>query len=180
MSEEYEVFAKRMEETYPKMLGGHYGGFAISKGWWHIVESAMANIQQHLDWKAKNRQRDIELFTAREQGYEAVLKYYQGDHEEPSDWHIDNAESVMEEGIVIEPEIPQVVVQQIKEKFGGLRFYYEGGDDYVSGVVEMAESWAGKTCETCGSLGTRRHGGWVRTLCDTHEEELQTTRKQNV
>lgn len=69
--------------------------------------------------------------------------------------------------------VPPVVVQQIKEKFGGLRFYYEGGDEYIRGLVSMAESWAGHSCEECGSPGQRRTGGWVRTLCDLHEERRQ-------
>jgi hypothetical protein len=68
---------------------------------------------------------------------------------------------------------PQVVVSQIKEKFGGLRFYYDGGDDQVYGMVRMAESWAAHSCEQCGDLGTRRSGGWIRTLCDEHEKEYQ-------
>jgi hypothetical protein len=137
----------------------------------------MDNIQNHLDWKAKNRQRDIDLFNAREQGYEAVLSFYQGKSAEPSEWQIESAEQVMRDGVTIPDEVPQVVVEQIKEKFGGLRFYYQGGDDHTSGVVDMAESWAGKTCETCGSMGERRSGGWIRTLCDEHEAELK--RKQN-
>jgi hypothetical protein len=70
-------------------------------------------------------------------------------------------------------EIPQVVVEQIKEKFGGLRFYYQGGDEYVNGMVRLAEAWADATCEVCGEPGKRRSGGWIRTLCDTHEEERQ-------
>lgn len=175
---EYVEFQKRMEEKFPKMLSGHYGGFAISKGWWHIVESAMDNIQNHLDWKAKSRQRDIELFNAREQGYEAVLSFYQGKSASPSEWQIENAERVMQAGVTIADEVPQVIVEQIKEKFGGLRFYYQGGDDHTSGVIDMAESWAGKSCETCGAFGTKRTGGWMRTLCDIHEAELQA-RKQD-
>jgi hypothetical protein len=67
--------------------------------------------------------------------------------------------------------VSQVVVAQIKEKFGGLRFYYSGGDEYISGLVSMAESWAACSCETCGTPGERREGGWIRTLCDTHETE---------
>lgn len=66
--------------------------------------------------------------------------------------------------------VPQVTVNQIKEKFGGLRFYYSGGDEYISGLVSMAESWAGHSCETCGAPGKQRDGGWIRTLCDHHEE----------
>lgn len=69
--------------------------------------------------------------------------------------------------------IPQVVVSQIKEKFGGLRFYYDGGDDTVSGMVTMAEELASKTCEKCGAPGKVRPGGWITTLCDAHEEEHQ-------
>lgn len=72
----------------------------------------------------------------------------------------------------------QPVVAQIKEKFGGLRFYYDGGDSEVSGMVRMAEAWADHTCERCGSPATRRGGGWVRTLCDQHEAEYQKQRKQ--
>lgn len=72
-----------------------------------------------------------------------------------------------------EQVVPQVVVGQIKEKFGGLRFYYDGGDDSVYGMVRMAESWASKTCETCGKPGHQRSGGWIKTLCDEHEQERQ-------
>jgi len=73
---------------------------------------------------------------------------------------------------------PQVVVAQIKEKFGGLRFYYDGGDDKISGMVSMAESWAGHSCEKCGAPGKSRSGGWIRTLCDHHEEEYQKRQKE--
>lgn len=67
--------------------------------------------------------------------------------------------------------IPQVTVQQIKEKFGGLRFYYDGGDDHIQGLVDMAEVWASSTCEMCGKPGQSRHGGWIKTLCDEHDAE---------
>ena len=121
---EYETFAKSMEEKYPKMLNGRYGGFAVGKGWYPILEKLCANIQNHIDWRVKQGQ-----------------------------------------------DIAQVEVQQIKEKFGGLRFYYSGGDDHIHGMVQMAESFAGNLCEECGGMGQRRSGGWVRTLCDVHEAE---------
>jgi len=74
--------------------------------------------------------------------------------------------------------VPQVTVAQIKEKFGGLRFYYSGGDDEISGMVSMAESWAGHSCETCGVPGKSREGGWIKTLCDHHEAERQQRKKE--
>jgi hypothetical protein len=69
-------------------------------------------------------------------------------------------------------DVVQVTVAQVKEKFGGLRFYYEGGDDYIAGLVEMAEIWAENTCEVCGEHGNLRGDlSWIRTLCDEHYEE---------
>jgi hypothetical protein len=74
-------------------------------------------------------------------------------------------------------EIAQVEVDQIKEKFGGLRFYYSGGDDEISGMVRMAEAWADVACEECGAAGKRRSGGWIRTLCDVHEAAYQESKR---
>jgi len=45
-------------------------------------------------------------------------------------------------------------------------------------MVRMAESWADHSCETCGGPGKRRDGGWIKTLCDTHEAERQQRMKQ--
>ena len=72
-----------------------------------------------------------------------------------------------------------VTVSQVKEKFGSLRFYYDGGDPAIAGMVTMAEVWASHSCEECGSPGTRRGGGWIRTLCDHHEAERQAQMKKN-
>ena len=65
-----------------------------------------------------------------------------------------------------EPEV-RVDITQIKEKFGGLRFYYNGGDDYIDGMVTMAESLSYHICESCGT--TKNIGytkGWITTLCE--------------
>ena len=76
------------------------------------------------------------------------------------------------------PEVPQVTIAQIKEKFGELRFYYDGGDDYVRGLVSMAEAVTEITCEQCGKPGELRQGGWLKVLCDEHHKERES-RKQN-
>lgn len=75
--------------------------------------------------------------------------------------------------------IEPVVVIQIKEKFGGLRFYHDGGDQFVRGLVTMAEEWASHSCEECGKPGESRSGGWIRTLCDEHEAERQARMKHD-
>lgn len=74
--------------------------------------------------------------------------------------------------------VPQVVATQVKEKFGTLRFYYDGGDSKIDGMVRMAESMSGVTCEECGKPGETRSGGWVRVLCDEHEAIRQQKNKE--
>ena len=71
----------------------------------------------------------------------------------------------------------QVVADQIKEKFGTLRFYYSTiiktdfnvepvVDKIISDLVIRAEQKSSKTCEKTGKEGTlcSRHG-WLKTLC---------------
>jgi len=65
-----------------------------------------------------------------------------------------------------ERESLQVVADQVKEKYGTLRFYYSGGDEIVEGLVSMAESMTHRTCEDCGCPGEQTHTGWVKTLCE--------------
>jgi hypothetical protein len=62
-------------------------------------------------------------------------------------------------------------VDQIKEKFGKLRFYLSREDDVMHGMVSMAEHMSGQICETCGERGQLRTGSWLVTLCDKHHEE---------
>jgi hypothetical protein len=62
-----------------------------------------------------------------------------------------------------------LVILQIKEKFGGLRFYCEV-DDEMSELVHKAEQDSYKICEVCGNPGVLRSGGWIQTLCDEHAE----------
>jgi hypothetical protein len=63
-------------------------------------------------------------------------------------------------------EYEPVKFDQIKEKFGGIRIYYSGGDDYVRGVVSLADEISYKICEVCGNSGKPNKGGWITTLCD--------------
>jgi hypothetical protein len=66
---------------------------------------------------------------------------------------------------------------QIKEKFGGLRAYCYGADEYMSGAIDMAESMSYITCEVSGEKGRKRYKkkdldgiiipAWVKTLSDS-------------
>jgi hypothetical protein len=65
---------------------------------------------------------------------------------------------------------PQVVATDVKEKYGGLRFYHAGVNDEQDGMIQLAEALSERICEVCGSRGRRRGNGWVTTRCDAHAE----------
>ena len=64
-------------------------------------------------------------------------------------------------------------VIQVKEKFGGLRFYINEGTDEIHQRIGQAELESMKTCEITGKLGKIRTDiGWHRTLCDEEYERI--------
>jgi len=77
-----------------------------------------------------------------------------------------------------DPELVNVEAVQVKEKYGGLRFYYSGGDEHISGLVRMAEGLSMRTCEECGSPGDQNKVGWVRTLCKSCRDNYDKIRSE--
>lgn len=65
---------------------------------------------------------------------------------------------------------PKYDLQQIKEKFGGLRFYFQPSDptlrDAMDAVVAKYEEIASRTCEATGENGVlmKSIGNWYKTL----------------
>lgn len=98
-------------------------------------------------------------------------------------------------GIAFELELPPgvlkqigvadmaVIAEQVKEKFGTLRFYWRGeglpesAHDEIHGAIGMAELLSSVTCEECGAPGERRGPGWLSTRCDSHADG-KTTMKE--
>ena len=60
------------------------------------------------------------------------------------------------------------VAVQVKEKFGGLRFYVHAATDTHYNYISFAESMSYRTCEECGAPGKTYTDGWHTTLCDIH------------
>jgi hypothetical protein len=56
---------------------------------------------------------------------------------------------------------------QVKEKYGGLRFYLTHGTPEMYAIVGKAESQSLMTCETCGKPGKRRGREWLYTRCNS-------------
>ena len=72
---------------------------------------------------------------------------------------------------------PSVVALQVKEKFGGLRFYAiievpisEENTDLILERISKAESDSETICEVCGKEGKIRPGSWLKCLCSTHNK----------
>lgn len=62
---------------------------------------------------------------------------------------------------------PDYEVHQVKEKFGGLRYYCSlDGHVEAEPLIREAERKAAVTCEQCGQRGQLRGGSWISTLCD--------------
>jgi hypothetical protein len=60
-----------------------------------------------------------------------------------------------------------VIILDVKEKWGMLRFYTANCPPPVHDVIAQAEEDSLDTCEACGEPGEIRSIGWMKTLCDT-------------
>lgn len=132
MTQELE---EKLEKRYPEILSKIY--IACGDGWYHILDTLCATIQNHVKNVNRNAKDSENLFTCH--------------------------------------------ASQIKEKFGGLRFYIDSGDSYIWGAIDMAEYLSEITCEVCGSnehIGKTE--GWITTMCHKcHEEKKHEIRKWN-
>ena len=129
---------------------------SIGDGWFDIIDLLCTNIQHHIDNAVTQRQYAIEW------------------NKNVNDSDFEWTRFGEREECKVPELVEQVVATQIKEKFGTLRFYYNGGDDYIRGLEAMAASMTSRICEQCGSPGTSRSTKkqrWVLVLCDKHAEE---------
>jgi hypothetical protein len=67
------------------------------------------------------------------------------------------------------------IAVQVKEKYGGLRFYVQAGSDAIFDLIDKAEDESSRTCEMCGEPGELRGVGWVSTMCDKCWAEKEQT-----
>lgn len=71
-------------------------------------------------------------------------------------------------------KITQAVARQVKEKFGGLSFYYGGGDLVTDGMVDFAEHLSYHICENCGSNeNVTQTKGYIQSLCEKCQRNLK-------
>lgn len=140
-----------VERNFTPQKSSMHWGFSHDDGWFFIIDNLCDSIQKHID----EHNTWIEKY-----GNE----YYD---ENPN--------------LKREKPIHQVIVKQVKEKFGILRFYYDGGDDIIKGMVRLAEHMSEGVCEKCGSTKNIVTAGkhWIRTLCmDCRPDDEKELHKQ--
>ena len=115
-------------------------GISTGDGWHRLLDNLCNKIQHRIE--SHNR----------------TVDYYKQnpakDGSGPPEWAKDN--------------ISQVIFDQVKEKFGGLRIYHHGGDDIVSAYISFAESLSYNICEDCGKFDDtvgRTTKGWIHVIC---------------
>ncbi len=141
----FEQLAKAYPDLMQKSRQEHLG---VGEGWFTIIKTLCGLIS----YRVSQARYKI--------GYAL---------ENPGSKYIKPMEELEAELAAAIEELP--VIDQIKEKFGGLRFYYSGGDDRIENYVGFAEAMAYHTCEECGAPGEARNTGWVKVRCDKHHKE---------
>lgn len=152
-----EELNKQLQEKYSSILVGYGNGIhlEIGDGWYHIIDRVCAMIAAHerrtlynIEWA--NKQNDA-LDKAKENNW--------------VDWPKGKSTAYH----VVPSIVPPTTFNTIKEKFGELRIYHDGGDEYTNGLISMAIALADVTCEDCGQLGASIiPGSWLKTLCSVH------------
>ena len=157
--EDYKEFFEYLREYKGPLMPITFG-FECSDGWYVILDELMSNIQHHIKNENRNRKNRLRSPFAKwldRKRYRLPWKMKR--LKNFIFWVVDKFPRGVD-------PMPPINVTQIKEKFGGLCFYYDGGDDYIYGLVSFAESMSYRTCEICGS--TKNVGmtqGWLRAVC---------------
>lgn len=60
----------------------------------------------------------------------------------------------------------EMFAEQVKEKFGTLRFYMSTETDEITNLIHEAEAASSQTCEDCGAFAKMRGTTWIETKCD--------------
>lgn len=181
-------------KKYPKIFKDRYAdmtttamcwGFEHDNGWFNIIDLLCGQIQGHIDWQRKQRASALKFNRSLKRALAgdktSLIKYFSPKNE-PTEYNLRLVDEAIEKGKYREvPEkICQVVAVQIKEKFGTLRFYYNGGDEYIHGLAAMAEAMSARTCEGCGSSATQTQGGWIKTMCQPCQDAREQRRQQEL
>ena len=166
-----EELDKQLCEKYPQIFKNRFGspketlmcfGFECGDGWYNIIDILCGKL------------------TSEYRSAKGQYEYIKDKVNQPTYGFKDNGdpvgkiitqELIDERKVKMDEEALKVpVAVQIKEKFGGLRFYVHAATDKHYNYISFAESMSYRTCEECGAPGKTYTDGWHKTLCDIHAE----------
>lgn len=160
-------------------------GFDIGDGWYNIIDLLCGQIQGHIQIQRGQRAKALKynraLARALKGDTKGLVNYYSvnGNLSEYGKRYVE--EAIKNQQFRSVPEkINQVVAEQVKEKFGTLRFYYRGGDSFIHGMIQMAESISSRMCDECGAPAQVGGQGWLSTRCTSCREILEQKRQQSL
>jgi hypothetical protein len=147
-------------------------GISVGDGWYHIINNGCWLVQNHIDHTRKQRARALwynrAIARANKGNFDSLRRTFANKEGVLTKWQQDAYDRAINNGLEYNP-VPeaceQVIATQVKEKFGDLRFYYQGGDQFTSGVIGMIEAMTSTTCEDCGNVGSKIGGGWIKVRC---------------
>ena len=98
----------------------------------------------------------------------------------PSGWRkafgLQMCEEIKQELLKTKGLIFKYRITQIKEKFGGLRWYDQNTTNEILSIIAKYEDLSYKTCISCGKPATKISKGWISPYCDdcigSHEYTL--------
>jgi hypothetical protein len=140
--DKFEELAKRWPHLFEKATCGDI--FEVGDGWFTIIDVMCGMIC----WQVSTRLDAISNISRRPVPDTRMIDALK----EELAMHID--------------ELPSFT--QVKEKFGSLRIYTQGGTEQHNGYIAFAESMSQRTCEICGNIGNLRASAWVKTRCGAH------------
>jgi hypothetical protein len=129
-------------------------GICTGDGWYNIIDTLCGMLTSDYN-NAKSRYDFIKD--------KLNLPQWEGSNKIITQEMIDEAKAKLDEEA---EKVP--VASQVKEKFGGLRFYVQAATDKHYSYIHFAESMSYRVCEECGAPGKRYTDGWHTTLCDIH------------
>lgn len=162
-----EKLENALLEKYPLMFEGYTQGFACGNGWYYLIDTLCFSITSDITQK----ERDVAF-------HQKMLN-----EQNRSDWTPYMREIWTPEKLIpkIEAyeEAKKIRVKQVKEKFGGLRFYIDDGIPKHYAMIHFAENLSFRICEDCGTMENviRYPLGWVRSLCDKHANSAYGKKK---
>jgi hypothetical protein len=149
-------------------------GFEISDGWFSIIYNLSAKLEKLIvEYKEKHKDDMRCMFCTRKESEHTKFYTFTEDGNTTIPIHdivaFSSANPVSPEKVFecnnFSASFPRA--SQVKEKYGGLRFYMTSFTDEMDALINEAESQCYSLCEDCGKTGELcTDGGWYRTLCE--------------